>query len=218
MKYVSIDTETSGLDEDRQLLSIGVIFEDTEKKLSFEEIPKFNAIVIQQKITGSPRALTMNENIIKLMGEYLDGNDDRKFFLSETTGYKFYYEDEVTKKLYSFLYNLYYPNTDPIKGFKNFNSGEIVVNGNTKPLLINVAGKNFGTFDLPTLKQLPWWKKLITVRQRIIDPSILFVDWKNDEMLPSLKECKERGGINGIVTHDAIEDAWDVIQVLRKHY
>ena len=67
MKYVSIDTETSGLDEDRQLLSIGVIFEDTEKKLSFEEIPKFNAIVIQQKITGSPRALTMNENIINYL-------------------------------------------------------------------------------------------------------------------------------------------------------
>jgi hypothetical protein len=56
------------------------------------------------------------------------------------------------------------------------------------------------------------------MRQRVIDPAILMVDWKNDESLPNLKVCKERADIEGIVTHNALEDAWDVIEVLRKFY
>jgi hypothetical protein len=44
------------------------------------------------------------------------------------------------------------------------------------------------------------------------------VDWKNDKSLPNLTTCKERAGVSGIVTHNALEDAWDVIEVLRKFY
>jgi hypothetical protein len=44
------------------------------------------------------------------------------------------------------------------------------------------------------------------------------VDWNNDKSLPNLTTCKERAGIEGVVTHDALEDAWDVIEVLRKFY
>ena len=36
-----------------------------------------------------------------------------------------------------------------------------------------------------------------------------------DERLPDLLTCKERAGIKGKVTHKAIEDAWDVIELLR---
>ena len=43
-------------------------------------------------------------------------------------------------------------------------------------------------------------------------------DWNEDESLPSLIKCKERANIEGIVTHNALEDAWDVIELLRKHY
>jgi hypothetical protein len=68
------------------------------------------------------------------------------------------------------------------------------------------------------LEQLPWWQKLIRVRSRILDPSILFCDWNEDDSLPSLIRCKERANIEGIVTHNALEDAWDVIELLRKHY
>jgi hypothetical protein len=82
----------------------------------------------------------------------------------------------------------------------------------------NVAGKNFGTFDKLFLQELPWWQKLIRTRQRVLDPAILMVDWKNDKSLPNLTTCKERADIQGIVTHNALEDAWDVIEVLRKFY
>ena len=62
MVYVSVDIETSGLDHEKhKVLSIGAIIEDTEKKLPYEECPKFNAIVLQNEIVGSPRAITMNK-------------------------------------------------------------------------------------------------------------------------------------------------------------
>ena len=76
MIYVSIDIETSGLNHDmNHVLSIGAIIEDTDKKLPYDELPKFNAIVLQNNIQGSPRAITMNKEIISLMGEYLEGKD-----------------------------------------------------------------------------------------------------------------------------------------------
>jgi hypothetical protein len=44
------------------------------------------------------------------------------------------------------------------------------------------------------------------------------VDWVNDTSLPNLDTCKFRADIQGVVTHNALEDAWDVIEVLRKFY
>lgn len=78
---------------------------------------------------------------------------------------------------------------------------------------INVAGKNFASFDKRFLEKLPNWNKIL-IKQRIFDPAILFFDPAKDEYLPSLSDCKKRADINGIITHNALEDAWDVIQVL----
>ena len=214
MVYVSIDIETSGLDHEKhKVLSIGAIIEDTEKKLPYEECPKFNAIVLQNEITGSPRALTMNKGIIAMIGEYLEGTDDVRFNMDTILNYSFYREDEVVKKFYEFLW---------VNGYGDSVPNQLLVtskiDSNTKPITLNVAGKNFGTFDKLFLQQLPWWQKLIRTRQRVLDPAILMVDWKNDKSLPNLTQCKERAGIEGMVTHDALEDAWDVIEVLRKFY
>jgi hypothetical protein len=41
------------------------------------------------------------------------------------------------------------------------------------------------------------------------------MDWKNDESLPNLQKCMDRCKIKGEVTHDALQDAIDVVQVLR---
>lgn len=223
MLYVSIDIETSGLDPQKnKVLSIGAIIEDTTKKLPYEELPKFNAIVLQREIVGSPRAILMNQNIIQLMSDYLEGDGDVKLLLKENSGYEFYEEDEVIKHLFDFLF---------LNGFEYDMMGDLskagrVVNGRflpmfggqVKPIAINVAGKNFGTFDKLFLEQLPWWKKLIIPKQRILDPSVLYCDWKNDKSIPSLSQCKERAGFNSVVTHNALEDAWDIIELFRKFY
>jgi hypothetical protein len=227
MIYVSIDIETSGLDHEKhKVLSIGAIIEDTEKKLPFDECPKFNAIVLQNEIVGSPRALTMNQHIITLMGLYLEANKEDRDKLTmmedaQSYGYKFYESDDVVKQFY------YWLETNGL-GHGLMNSGHYgkvqdgrwlpSINSATKPITLNVAGKNFGTFDKLFLQELPWWQKLIRTRQRVLDPAILMVDWTNDKSLPNLTQCKERAGVSGIVTHNALEDAWDVIEVLRKFY
>lgn len=218
MIYVSIDIETSGLNHDmNHVLSIGAIIEDTNKKLPYEELPKFNAIVLQNNIQGSPRAITMNREIISLMGEYLEGTDEVRGILNSNSGYNFYEEDDIVKEFYKFLWSngystLYSPSTHI--------NGKLtpIIDGKTKPITLNVAGKNFGTFDKLFLQELPWWQKLIKTRQRVLDPAILCVDWSNDTSLPSLTTCKERMNVEGIVTHNALEDAWDVIEILRKFY
>ena len=218
MKYVSIDIETSGLNHDmNHVLSIGAIIEDTNSKLPYEELPKFNAIVLQNNIQGSPRAITMNKEIISLMGEYLEGTDEVRGILNSNSGYNFYEEDDIVKEFYKFLWSngystLYSPSTHI--------NGKLtpIIDGKTKPITLNVAGKNFGTFDKLFLQELPWWQKLIKTRQRVLDPAILCVDWSNDTSLPSLTTCKERMNVEGIVTHNALEDAWDVIEILRKFY
>lgn len=222
MKYVSIDIETSGLDtENNQVLSIGAVIEDTKKKLSFEDIPKFHAIVLQRQINGSPRALTMNKKIIELMGEYLEGDEEKREDLKQIVD--FHEKDKIAAVFFDFLwknglgYNLLDGRSDKTVRIVDGVTYP-VIGGKTKPILINVAGKNFGTFDNVFLKKLPWWQKLIIAKQRILDPAMLFLDWENDEELPSLTNCKNRAGIKGKVTHDALEDAWDVVEVLRNFY
>ena len=218
MIYVSIDIETSGLDHEKhKVLSIGAIIEDTEKKLPYEECPKFNAIILQNEITGSPRALTMNKEIIEMIGDYLEGTDFERNIINTRTDYSFYEKDDIIKEFYKFLWCNGFSHLDSPSTHVN---GKLtpIIDGKTKPITLNVAGKNFGTFDKLFLQELPWWQKLIRTRQRVLDPAILMVDWTSDKSLPNLETCKFRADVQGIVTHNALEDAWDVVEVLRKFY
>ena len=85
-------------------------------------------------------------------------------------------------------------------------------------ILITVAGKNFARFDYRFLELLPNWNNLIQVRHRILDPMHNYIDWKNDLVPPSLNDCLNRAGFNKEVSHLALEDAWDIIKLLRKSY
>ena len=222
MIYVSIDIETSGLEPlNNSVLSFGAIIEDTTNKLPYEKLPKFNAIVLQNQITGSPRAISMNKEIISLIGEYKEGNEEDRTNLEHHSDYVFLQENELAQKFYDFLFlNGIYPNSSFLNNHVRNVNGTMIpaFNNHTPSLTINVAGKNFGTFDKLFLEELPWWKKLIKIRQRIIDPSVLYCKWDEDNAIPSLKKCKERAGIDGEVAHTALEDAWDVVQMLRKFY
>jgi DNA polymerase III epsilon subunit-like protein len=223
MKYISIDIETTGLDpEKNKIISVAAIIEDTENKLPFDECPKFNVAVLQNELIGSARAITINKELISLIADYQDANDETRKLIDTYSEYKYVREDDIAKEFYWWLdengfgYGLH----NNSGGYGEFKDGKHrpMMNNATKPITINVAGKNFATFDMLFLKQLPWWQKLIKIRQRVLDPAILMVNWKEDTSLPNLKQCKERAGIEGIVTHNALEDAWDVIEVMRKFY
>ena len=91
-----------------------------------------------------------------------------------------------------------------------------------KKIYVTPAGKNFFTFDInfinPLFEMSSELGNSIKFRSRVLDPAILYADWNNDDALPGLGLCKERAGLDPLVTHDALEDAWDVIELLRKKY
>ena len=85
---------------------------------------------------------------------------------------------------------------------------------NGQPKLV-VAGKNVAGFDLPFLKQFPFMPKF---HHRVIDPGMMYFDPRNDNVPPDLKECKKRAKLPEHVSHEALDDAWDVIQLVREKY
>lgn len=185
MIYVSIDTETTGLDpETDQILEIGAIIENTKTKLPREKCPTFHCYIKHDKIVGNLYALTLNYNILKHILELSKDNRDEKVLA----------DWNVTSKFGIFLHD----------------------NGIEKAV---VAGKNFGTFDLHFLNKLPTFKKNISFNHRFLDPSSLFVDFNNDFTLPNLEQCKKRAGFDKTsVSHTSLDDAWDVIELLRTKY
>jgi DNA polymerase III alpha subunit (gram-positive type) len=196
MKYVSVDIETTGLDpETCQILQIGAVIEDTERVVDLTELPKFSCIVEHSVYAGQPVALSMNANILKKLGELERSSKTEKTNLRKQ-------HNIIPVGIVAKSFNMWLAG----KGFEMSETGAIV---------INVAGKNFATFDKIFLQKLPNWGANIQIRQRVIDPAILFMDWQNDLSLPNLNKCIERAGLTGEVSHDALDDAIDVVRVLR---
>ena len=220
MKFVSIDIETTGLTPEKcQILSVGLAIEDTNNILPLNEIPSLHIAILRDEICGSPFAISMNMGLIMNINSYMSYEATRTSLEQDT---EFMREDEVTLRIWRFLWD----NGIRPDGHEELRNYDWVVNDKHYPspmkmkskTYVTVAGKNFGTFDKVFLELLPRWKQLIKVRSRIIDPAVLFVDWHSDEQLPGLDLCKARAGVEGIVTHNALEDAKDVISVLRKIY
>jgi oligoribonuclease len=230
MKYVSIDIETSGIDRDRcEILSIGAVIEDTEKKNRIDQLPRFHAAIIRTDrhgFYGEPVALNMNRDLIEAIVKYNEAKtDSQKEEVMNDYDMVFYKEEEIVEKFYHWLY--FHGAFDLSESYINDMNKMVTIHPvygavphiNRAPkAVINVAGKNFATFDKIFLEKLPRWKQLIEIRNRILDPAILFVDWKEDKALPGLDLCKQRAGIEGEVTHNAVEDAIDVVKILRKIY
>jgi oligoribonuclease len=224
MKYISIDIETAGLDaEFNPILSIGAVIEDTINPLPFEKLPKFHAVIKRENIYGSIFALNLNRNLIQAMKDYSEARtQELKDEIEESFGAKFYEEDEVVEALFQFCFRHGLVPLDP--DFLNKHVKVIdgvaypVLTSNMPKVYLNCAGKNFAGFDKKFLEKLPRWKQVFSIRSRVLDPGILFVDWANDESIPSLDQCKQRAGIDGAVTHNALEDAMDVVQLLRTIY
>lgn len=196
MKYVSIDIETTGLDpENCQILQIGAVIEDTQNVLPLDKLPRFECIVEHAEYKGSPYALWLNSNLLKTLGELENIKKDERLDYRKANNI-------IPVGTVASAFSMWLMTN----GFEAKDSGSIT---------INAAGKNFATFDKNFLVKLPHWTSKIQMRQRIIDPAIMFVDWKQDFSLPNLNACIERAGLSGEVTHDALKDAIDVVRVIR---
>lgn len=201
MKYISLDIETTGLDRELdQVLEIGAIIEDTNNPLSFKESPKFHAIIKHDRYSGGAFAINMNQRIFKIHADrILIRDEDEKILYDDK--HNICRVDEIARDFYNWLYAELKPNVT---------YGEKIV--------ATVAGKNFAGFDSPFLGKLPEWNKFFRFRHRVLDPASLYWNAILDTELPSLEKCLERAGLPTEVTHDAVEDSWQVIEVLRKKY
>jgi DNA polymerase III epsilon subunit-like protein len=230
MKYVVIDIETTGLDHhNNDVLSIGAVVEDTTKKLRFEEIPRFHCAILHKELKGSPFAIRMNNDLIGAIAEYQSTRTDaQRAELVQLHRMQFYTKDEVAEKFFYWLLDAgivqdWNFETD---GREYLDRHVKVIDGKTYPMIsqkmkkayFNVAGKNYATFDKRFLEELPNWTTCMKTSSRVIDPAILYVDWLKDDALPDLSTCKVRAGLDKTVSHNALEDAWDTLQTLRKFY
>jgi len=204
MKYISVDVETTGLNpEQDQILQIAMILEDTERPVP--NPPYLNIGIKRNRISGDMKAMALNSKIIKLLGE----TKSSKSTVTYNCGGKdiemeLLHESNVVYEVASWLID---------HGFKLDWDDRI---------RITCAGKNFGAFDKLFLERLPGWKDRIAIRQRYLDPSILYINWSTDTEPPSLEECIMRAGFNYQEAtehiHDAYFDAMMIIKLLRKAY
>lgn len=84
-----------------------------------------------------------------------------------------------------------------------------------------LAGKNFGSFDLQFLEELPQWNALCAplFRHAVLDIGSLWFDPLQDKSVPSTTVCRERSGIGtGECKHRALDDARDGVAMIRKRY
>jgi len=190
MKYVSIDIETTGLDpEQDQILQFAAIIDDTEHpEVELDDLPQFQRIILHDRVSGSPQALAMNTWLLEEIAAGLKPNGNRK----ETCRIK-----SLANQFFEFL--------------KANGAGNIL----HSRIHFVAAGKNFGGFDRLFLDQVPNWNRYIQTHRRVLDPTSLFFNPTSDEVPPCLKQCLERSGYHAEVTHEATEDAKDVIRVLR---
>jgi hypothetical protein len=83
--------------------------------------------------------------------------------------------------------------------------------------LLNVAGKNFASFDWQFLKKLPNFQRRVSIRHGIIDPGMLY--WSSqDTNVPDTNTCYKRAGLDLEVLHTAVADALGVVKLIRSYY
>ena len=197
MKYLSLDLETTGTNPNKhKILQIGCVFEDTYYMKPIHQLPALDIIINNKNISGNVGALSMNANLIKIINE---GKDSRLMT-----------EEDAKKAFVGFLIaNGFPPGT------------------HDKPTKITCCGKNFSSFDLQFLKiffntqhnTFNVNEKFYTFSHKNIDIGSRMIDFNQDEEIPGTIDCAKRADIeNPSYTHDAVDDAKLMIEILRTTY
>lgn len=218
MKYVVIDLETTGIPgkdgtlEELQIIEFGAVIEDTNNLLPIADVPKYNRIVRHTQYTGGAFAINMNARIFDILakretykrGKQQDAYDKQHGIVALK---------DLAQDFFDFLYKHFRENVDVDDW-----TAQLGPNYSEAPFTITPAGKNFDAFDRKFIDLIPKWSQYIRLRHRTIDPTTPYIDWHNDDAPPGLGDCLDRAGIIKQVTHKAVEDCEDTLEVLRKEY
>lgn len=191
MRYVAIDLETTGLDpRDHQVLQAALVVEDTAAPdVPVEALPTFECLVSHDYYVGEATALALNREVLAAL---------------DPRGWRF--DGGVT--------------TTHLRGrrVEVLDGGAwearavrwLAERGFSGTQRATAAGQNAASFDLRFLRG----PLALAFDFRVLDLASLFYDPARPR-LPSLAEVKQRVGIATPVLHDALEDARDVLRVLR---
>ena len=188
MKYISIDIETTGLDQwEHQILQIAMVYEDTNLELPLGKLPHIDLFIEHENLNFQEGALKIHTST-GLLDRYFEGE---KVSWSDAIGLVIGWLEEL--------------------GYE-YNDDDLIE--------IVVAGKNYNGFDRLFLHSTPEWRENIKEHRRVVDPTTMYIDWEEDDVPPSLFTCLKRAdpqheNFADDVSHDALEDAFDVIRVLR---
>ena len=191
MRFVSIDIETTGLIPTKHMiLEIGAVIGDFVTPV--DQFSTFRRVICRELIVGHPYALDMNAALIKEIAHRSVGG----------------YVDscrQAYRDMKLWLLREGFPVTADQR------------------VKFTAAGKNFAGFDLPFLRgeigevgEVSWDAEFV-VKHRVFDPGSLYFR-HGDDVIPDLATCMKRAGIEGVVTHTAIDDALNVVKVLRAFY
>jgi len=203
MKYISIDLETTGIDpEQNQIIEFGAIIEDSKNPLSYEESKKYRRVILARDrvYNFSSYAARLNANLIALISDIENGRADVKFTNNSNLTETAFYVDEL------------------ISDFKIWLLANGFIENSQGTVQIVAAGKNFSGFDKQFINKLEPLTYGLNIKYKAIDPAPYFIDWDNDLEPPSSDECLKRAGVDAKTNHEALADAWNVIQLLRTQY
>jgi oligoribonuclease len=217
MKYVSIDIETTGLNpSDSDILEFVAVLDDTEKDELVKDLPYFRAVLLKPRYSTDAFCAHLHHTL----WEEIRIACQKSFNICEGSFWGRYdvkkgdimvWENIEENKASQFPLTLY---TVPEMLRIRFVEWLTKQTGNTDS--ITPAGKNFGAFDLQFLNALPCrlgpdkWP----FKHRALDPSSLYYE-KGDMCLPNLQTCLTRARIISEVQHTALEDARDIVRVIR---
>lgn len=202
MIYLSVDIETTGLDEnENQIIEFGAIIEDSNNPKTYEESKKYRRVLLARdgKYVFGSYAAKINAGLIEMIS-HIENGKSVDFSNNPNLTQTAFFSDELMSDFKIWLL---------ANGFKENSHGVIQIVS---------AGKNFGGFDKRFINTLEPETYGIKFNYKSIDPTTPFIDWVNDTQPPSTDECKKRAGLTGDVKHEALADAWDIIQLLRLQY
>jgi DNA polymerase III epsilon subunit-like protein len=228
MKYLSIDTEITGLDPAVcELLEVGIVVFDSNEKFVQTNKNSLRIVLVRDTIQGDVFAINMNIKLIQEMmsvAKEFDLACADEIFVKESDTVTTWYLDmrsktgkDLERSGRSHSMDVYYQtsaakNTVIPPCFTN-KLVEFLNNAEVNTGKLNIAGKNFSSFDAKFLEKYYAFKTAILdrARHRVLDIGSMYVT-KGDSFIPDLKHCLERAGLNNEVPHTAVEDAVLVVK------
>ena len=216
-EYAAIDIETTGLvPGDHQVLEVGVVCDRIGDNggCRFGDVTRI--VLIREDFYCSTYCAVLHAKLFAEMRAVMESDEWK-----QKHGYV-YLAEGIIRGDFDLPCDTYYVDMDHEDGYYAANIfreafRSLIREGHK----INVAGKNLSTFDIPHMEEAGLFLtdgESLQFCHRVFDPAVLYFDPDTDGRLPDLATCLERAGMSSDVSHTAIHDALDIVQLIRHKF